>query len=221
MAAWWICVLLFASLSETSLQENLRGYSLIFSRKGYVSLEVDQPRELLQNITICLCSFSDSQSKQALFSYATKDQDKEILIYKARGVDGFWWYTVYIGGTAEYFRVPDSYLDWQRICITWASETGVLSLSMDRNLLARKVVQPGYFIKPHALVQLGRAHHEDIFFHGEIHQVHMWNYTVNILLYPSEMPYLSSMISWNNMNYTTHGNVAVDYILSSPQSCPF
>ncbi|XP_025028075.1 mucosal pentraxin-like, partial [Python bivittatus] len=182
-------------------RKDLQGYSFIFSHKGYLTLEVDQPRDLLQNITVCLCSFSDSPSKQALFSYATKDQDKEILIYKSRDSDGFWWYTVYIGGMAERFRIPDSYQAWQQICIVWASETGVLTLWVNKRPLARKVVRQGYFIKPHALVQLGRAHHEDIFFRGEIQQVYMWNYTVHVISSSNDLFYLPSLISWTNMSY--------------------
>ncbi|ETE58969.1 hypothetical protein L345_15303, partial [Ophiophagus hannah] len=182
--------------------------------RGYVTLEVEQPQNLLQNITVCLCSFSDSPSKQALFSYATKDQDKEILIYKVHGLDGFWWYTVYIGGVPQRFRVPDSYQDWQQICIKWTSETGVLTFEFNRRKLARKVVRQGYFIRPHALVQLGRAHHEDVFFQGEIQEVYMWNSTGNDL-----SMYNPSMIGWNNLSYQTQGNVVLDSFYWHPNTC--
>ncbi|XP_060550362.1 mucosal pentraxin-like [Pantherophis guttatus] len=216
MAPGWICLVLFAALSKTSLQENLEGYSFVFSHKGYVTLEVEQPQDLLQNITICLCSFSDSPSKQALFSYATKDQDKEILIYKVHNpADGFWWYTVYIGGVPQRFRVPDSYQDWQEICIQWASESGILSLEVNGKMLARKVVRQGYFIKPHALVQLGRAYHEDVFFHGEIQKVNMWNSTGNV----RSTMYTPPMIGWSNLNYETQGNVALYYLYSPYNTC--
>lgn len=195
-----------------SVPPDLQGYSFIFSHKGYVTLDMEQPQDLLQNISVCLCSFSDSPSKQALFSYATKDQDKEILIYKVHGLDGFWWYTVYIGGVPQHFRVPDSYQDWQKICIRWASETGVLTLEFNGRSLARKVVRQGYFIKPHALVQLGRAHHEDVFFHGEIQKVYMWNSTDAYM-------YTSPMIGWSNLSYETEGNVVLDYLSWPTGTC--
>ncbi|XP_013909930.1 PREDICTED: serum amyloid P-component-like [Thamnophis sirtalis] len=190
----------------------LEGYSFIFSHKGYVTLDMEQSHDLLQNISVCLCSLSDSPYKQALFSYATKDQDKEILIYKVYGPDGFWWYTVYIGGVPQRFRVPDSYQAWQKICIRWSSETGVLSLEINGQTLARKVVRQGYFIKPHALVQLGRAHHEDVFFHGEIQQVYMWNTT-------GDNRYNPPMFGWSNLRYETQGNVALDNLSWPPYIC--
>ncbi|XP_070586390.1 mucosal pentraxin-like isoform X2 [Erythrolamprus reginae] len=215
MAPWWVFLALFAGLSKTSLQENLWGYSFVFSQKGYVTLQADQPQGLLQNVTVCLCSFSDSPSQQALFSYATKDQDKEILISKVYSpANSFWWYTVHIGGVPQRFRVADSYQDWQRICIRWASETGVLAFQLNGVDLARKVVRQGYFIKPHALIQLGRAHHEDIFFHGEIQQVNMWNTTGN-----NHSSYNPAMIRWSDLSYETQGNVVLDYLASPSYKC--
>ncbi|XP_039214050.1 serum amyloid P-component-like isoform X2 [Crotalus tigris] len=190
---------------------DLQDYSFIFSHKGYVIFEVDESQEFLQNITVCLCSFSDSPAKQALFSYATKDQDKEILIEKVQGLDGSWWYTVYIGGVPQRFRVPDFYQEWQKICITWASETGVLTLQFNGKTLPRKMVRQGYFIRPHALVQLGRAHHEEIFFQGEIQQVYMWNSTDSVHDPP--------MIEWSNLSYETQGNVVLDHLPWPPYTC--
>lgn len=212
MALLWVCLLFFAGFPNTALPENLQGYSFIFSHKGYVTLDMEQSQDLLQNISVCLCSLSDSLSKQALFSYATKDQDKEILITKVHSMDGFWWYTVYIGGVPQRFRVPDSYQEWQRVCIRWSSETGVLVLELNEIKLARKVVRQGYFIKPHTLVQLGRAHHEDIFFHGEIQGVYMWNSTY-------ADGYTPPMIGWSNLGYATQGNVVLDSLSWPPYTC--
>ncbi|CAM5133865.1 unnamed protein product, partial [Natator depressus] len=41
-----------------------------------------EPEWLLQNFTVCLRSFTDLTQPYSLFSYATKAQDNEILLFK-------------------------------------------------------------------------------------------------------------------------------------------
>ncbi|KAJ7307148.1 hypothetical protein JRQ81_009131 [Phrynocephalus forsythii] len=216
MEVVWICLLLIvASVSQTSAREDLRNMAFIFGEKGYVTVESDQAGEPLENVTICLRHFSDLMAHQALFSYATKDQSKDMAIHMET-TDPYRWYNVYIGGVDVSFRTPYSYMSWQSICIHWASETGALAFWWDQKPLSRKMVRKGYSIRAHNLIELGRAHKENIFFGGEIQDVYMWNYTVEArdLRYTEwHNIYPPAVVNWRDLEYEIQGNVALDSIL--------
>ncbi|XP_053133239.1 mucosal pentraxin-like isoform X2 [Hemicordylus capensis] len=217
METLWIPVLFLACLSGASAQEDLRGLAFIFpqgSIDSYVTLPSPQ-EEPLQNFTICLAAFSDAVRWVTLFSYATRHQDREIAIYKGRWGE-FWQYEVYIGGTATSFRIKGASVSWQYLCISWGSETGVLTVQVDTKILPRKVVKKGYSIGPNAVIMLGQdypSHAKRMIsgspFSGEITEVDMWNYTIpnrDLGSFPSYPP----IISWRNLQYELKGDIALE-----------
>uniref|UniRef100_A0A8D0BTG2 Pentraxin family member n=1 Tax=Salvator merianae TaxID=96440 RepID=A0A8D0BTG2_SALMN len=202
----------FSPVLKPRLVTDLYSTSFVFSEKSYVTVESYQEKhQPLENVTLCLKSYTDSPFGQALFSYSTKSQNKDIAIFKEPLGGSSWLYTVYIGGQAVHFKVPECYLRWQSTCIVWASETGVLSLWLDNHLLARRVIRKGYLIKSHALITLGRAYQESIFFTGEIQDVYLWNYTLTVYDLESTQWYdvfPPAVVSWRNLEYKIKGNVA-------------
>ncbi|XP_020660434.3 serum amyloid P-component isoform X2 [Pogona vitticeps] len=213
--AWIYLLMIAAGVSQTFAREDLQNMSFIFGKKGYVTVESDQEGEPLENVTLCLKHFSELMARQALFSYATKDQSKDIAIHM-EAQEPYRWYNVYIGGADVSFRTPYSYLGWQSVCINWASETGVLTFWLNQKALSRKIVRKGYSIRAHTLVELGRAHKENIFFSGEIQDVYLWNYTVEARdMKSTEWKYIYPLpvVNWRNLEYEIQGNVALEYIV--------
>ncbi|XP_077179643.1 serum amyloid P-component-like isoform X2 [Paroedura picta] len=212
----WVFHLLFLTLlSAVRAQEDLRGRSFVFPQEGVAHISLTSAQEEpLQNFTVCLRSFTNLLQDHALFSYATKEQERDIVIYKT-----YWrkdpQYVVYIGGEEVDFRVPDSFLMWKSICVTWESETGVITLGIGSYDLARRVVQKGYCIGPDAVIMLGevawRTSGGDAF-SGEIKDVYMWNATIPMgdlrsTTWESLSP--SPIINWRNLQYKIEGNVTL------------
>ncbi|KAL8184358.1 UNVERIFIED_CONTAM: hypothetical protein K2H54_015154 [Gekko kuhli] len=191
--------------------------AFIFPKEGveaHVTLKAAQ-EEPLQNFTVCLRSFTNLIQDHSLFSYASKDQSRDILIYKTYRY-GYPQFLIWIGGEEVDFRVPDSYLGgWKPSCVTWGSEMGVITLSVGNFVLARRVVQKGYWIGPPAVIMLGevvwRTSGGDAF-SGEIKDVYMWNATIPMrdlrrTSWDSLSP--SPIINWRNLQYEMKGNVTL------------
>ncbi|XP_054829126.1 serum amyloid P-component-like [Eublepharis macularius] len=194
--------------------------SFIFPEEGdsYVTLKSVQGITL-QNFTICLRCFTNLFKQYALFSSATKDQDRDIVIYKRyTGRGEYPQYVVCIGGKEVVFRVPDSFLRWQSSCVTWDSETGVITLWVDGYTLARRVVQKGYFIETNGLVILGKYNFcspygsTATFFSGEIKDVYMWNVTISVMdltMTSWDSQSVSPIINWRDLQFEITGNVTL------------
>ncbi|XP_015278735.1 PREDICTED: serum amyloid P-component-like [Gekko japonicus] len=195
---------------------DLRGRAFIFPQDGveaHVTLKAAQ-EEPLRNFTICLRSFTNLIQDCPLFSYASKDQYRDILIYKTYR-NGYPEYNVWIGGEEVDFRVPDSFLGWKSSCITWESEMGVITLGIGNFVLARRVVQKGHCIGPPAVIMLGEVvwqTADEVDFSGEIKDVYMWNATIPMrdlrrTSWDSLSP--SPIINWRNLQYEIKGNVTL------------
>lgn len=82
------------------------------SATTYVSL-IPQVKKPLQDFALCLKSFRDLTYPYSLYSFNTRDQDNELLLF----VDEIEEYTLYIGNAEATSKDPPSSLIPQSICV--------------------------------------------------------------------------------------------------------
>uniref|UniRef100_A0A8C0E929 Pentraxin family member n=1 Tax=Bubo bubo TaxID=30461 RepID=A0A8C0E929_BUBBB len=127
-------------------QEDLYRKVFVFRKDpsdAYVVLraKLEQP---LQNFTVCLRSYTDLTRPYSLFSYATKAQDNEILLFKPKPGE----YRFYVGGRFVTFRVPQSIAESEHVCASWESATGIVGFWFNGKPWPRKGLQRGYTVGP-------------------------------------------------------------------------
>ncbi|XP_009980544.1 PREDICTED: mucosal pentraxin-like [Tauraco erythrolophus] len=101
-----------------------------------------KPEEPLQNFTVCLRSYTDLTRPHSLFSYATKAQDNEILLFKPKPGE----YRLYVGGKYMSFSVPTSIAESEHVCASWESTTGIVGFWFNGKPWPRKGLQRGYTV---------------------------------------------------------------------------
>ncbi|XP_035751738.1 serum amyloid P-component [Egretta garzetta] len=181
---------------------------------AYVVLraKLEQP---LQNFTVCLRSYTDLTRPHSLFSYATKAQDNEILLFKPKPSE----YRLYVGGKFVTFRVPEGHGDWEHVCASWESATGIAEFWLNGKPWPRKGLQRGYTVGVEAAILLGQE--QDAFgggfdvynsFSGELAEVYLWD----VGLSPDKMRaayqslYLPpAVLAWKSLVYEVKGDVVV------------
>lgn len=181
---------------------------------AYVVLraKLEQP---LQNFTVCLRSYTDLTRPHSLFSYATKAQDNEILLFKPKPSE----YRFYVGGKFVTFRVPEGHGDWEHVCASWESATGIAEFWLNGKPWPRKGLQRGYTVGVEAAILLGQE--QDAFgggfdvynsFSGELAEVYLWD----VGLSPDKMRaayqslYLPpAVLAWKSLVYEVKGDVVV------------
>uniref|UniRef100_A0A8C3SB29 Pentraxin family member n=2 Tax=Chelydra serpentina TaxID=8475 RepID=A0A8C3SB29_CHESE len=210
-------LLLLAGLSGAVAQEDLYRKVFVFRKDpsdGHVVVK-PEPERPLQNFTVCLRSFTDLTRPYGLFSYATKAQDNEILLFKPKPGE----YRLYVGGEFVTFRVPETRMDWEHVCAGWESATGIAEFWMNGKPLPRKGLRKGYSISAEAVIILGQEQDSfgggfDVYnsFTGEMTDVYMWGYGLS----PGKMraAYQSLQLppcalGWRNLQYEIKGDVAV------------
>ncbi|XP_010722211.1 mucosal pentraxin-like isoform X1 [Meleagris gallopavo] len=187
----------------------------VFPEESNDSLVLVQarPEHPLLNFTVCLRSYTDLTRPYSLFSYATKEQDNEIVLLKFKPTE----YRFYVGGKYVAFRVPESHMESEHVCVTWESPTGIVRFWLNKNPWPRKGLQKGYEVGNEAVVVLGQE--QDAFgggfdaqqsFVGEISDVYMWdvglsNSEVKMLDYSE--PYANPIFGWRNFPYKIEGEV--------------
>ncbi|XP_028566405.2 mucosal pentraxin-like [Podarcis muralis] len=217
MDSRWVCLLILAGLSEAAGQEDLTRKVFVFRTEpseAYIILK-PLPKEPLQNLTVCLRSYTDLTRPYGLFSYATESEDNEILIFKPKRGE----YRVYIGGEYLSFKVPEDTLDWEHVCFGWESATGIAEFWMNGKPWPRKGLRKGYVVGSGAFILLGQE--QDRFggtydsynsFSGELTDVYMWDF----LLSPHKMRSAYQdlqlprcALGWKNLHYEIKGDVVV------------
>ncbi|XP_060614515.2 serum amyloid P-component-like [Anolis sagrei] len=213
----WICLLVFCSLSGISCQEDLTRKVFVFRNEpseAYVVLK-PQPEEPLQNFTVCLRSYTDLTRPYGLFSYATRLEDNEILIFKPKSGE----YRVYVGGEYLSFKVPEDTLDWEHVCFGWESATGIAEFWLNGKPWPRKGLKKGHVVGADAFIVLGQEqdHYGGSYdsynsFSGELTDVYMWEF----LLSPHKMRSAYQdlqlprcTLGWKNLHYEIKGDVVV------------
>lgn len=184
------------------------------TKDSYVVLRAKLEQPLL-NFTVCLRSYTDLTRPHSLFSYATKAQDNEILLFKPKPTE----YRFYVGGKSVTFRVPESRGDWEHVCASWESATGIAEFWLNGKPWPRKGLQRGYAVGAEAVIMLGQE--QDAFgggfdvynsFTGELADVHLWDMGLS----PDKMraAYQSlrlppALLAWRSLSYETKGDVVV------------
>ncbi|NWU18738.1 MPTX protein, partial [Cephalopterus ornatus] len=173
---------------------------------------LEQP---LQNFTLCLRSYSHLSRPYSLFSYATKAQDNEILLFRPKPEE----FRLYVGGKHAAFRVPEPGWDWQHVCASWESATGIAQFWLNGKPWPRKGLQKGYAVGATAAVLLGQE--QDGFgggfdpynsFCGELADVYLWDAAL-----PAEKMRAAhlglrvppALLAWHSLAYEPHGDVLV------------
>ncbi|XP_051497283.1 serum amyloid P-component-like [Apus apus] len=211
----WLALL--AGLSGIMAQEDLHRKVFVFRKDpsdAYVVLraKLEQP---LQNFTVCLRSYTELIRPYSLFSYATKAQDNEILLFKPKPAE----YRFYVGGKFVTFRVPEGRGSWEHACASWESATGIAEFWLNGKPWPRKGLQRGYTVGAEAAILLGQE--QDAFggsfdvynsFSGELSDVFLWD----VGLSPNKMraAYQSlrlppAILAWNSLSYEVKGDVVV------------
>ncbi|XP_009930136.2 serum amyloid P-component [Opisthocomus hoazin] len=212
-----LCLAVLAGLSGIAAQEDLYRKVFIFRKDpsdAYVVLraKLEQP---LQNFTVCLRSYTDLTRPHSLFSYATKAQDNEILLFKPKPGE----YRLYVGGKFVTFRVPEGHGDWEHVCASWESATGIAEFWLNGKPWPRKGLQRGYTVGAEAAILLGQE--QDAFgggfdvynsFSGELADVYLWDTGLS----PDKMraAYQSlrlppAILAWKSLIYEVKGDVVV------------
>ncbi|XP_074931083.1 cell adhesion molecule 3-like isoform X7 [Phalacrocorax aristotelis] len=181
---------------------------------AYVVLraKLEQP---LQNFTVCLRSYTDLTRPHSLFSYATKAQDNEILLFKPKSSE----YRFYVGGKFVTFRIPEGHRDWEHVCASWESATGIAEFWFNGKPWPRKGLQRGYTVGAEAAILLGQE--QDAFgggfdvynsFSGELADIYLWDAGLS----PDKMraAYQSlrlppAILAWKSLSYEVKGDVVV------------
>ncbi|KAJ6657053.1 hypothetical protein lerEdw1_003054 [Lerista edwardsae] len=221
-------LLLVGSLGSLA-QEDLQGKTFIFpeeSNTAHVVLRA-APEKPLISFTVCLRHATDLTRGHSLFSYNTKKQDNELLLFKPNANQ----YRLYVGGTYVTFKAPEKEISRPgevHVCASWESATGIAELWLDGKLLPRKGLKRGYAIGQDASIVL--AQEQDSFggcfdvnqsFVGEISDVYMWE----SVLTPEEVALVGNdgvlsgyLIDWRLLDYEAKGYVVVKPSLASVYS---
>ncbi|XP_067399089.1 serum amyloid P-component-like [Emydura macquarii macquarii] len=220
----WLLIL--TGLLGAVAQTDLHGKVFVFpkaSKTAHVILKpsLEQP---LQNVTVCLRYFSDLDRTYSLFSYATKDKDNEILLFKPRPGEC----SLYIGGDVVTFKVPEktgTSPGWEHVCASWESATGIAELWVNGNPLPRKGLKKGYSTGTQGVVILGQEQDSpgggfnlNQSFVGEITDVYMWGallspQEVRLVMHNTVPPH--HIFGWRTLSYEIK-----DYVVIKPNLFP-
>ncbi|XP_062367196.1 mucosal pentraxin-like [Cinclus cinclus] len=204
-----------AVASYTLWLNDLRSSVFVFPQESktahvQVTVELELP---LNNFTVCLRSFTDLTRPYSLFSYATKKQSNEILLFKPKPGQ----YELIVGDKALSFTVPISLGESEHICFSWESSTGIVGFWFNGKPWPRKGLQKGYTVGVPAYIVLGQD--QDSFggsfdaqqsFVGEISSVYMWDTGISnsgVMSAMYDSPNQTPIFGWRNFPYEIVGEV--------------
>lgn len=119
---------------------------------GYVLLR-PQEQMTLHNFTLCPTSFSGLTRSHSLFSYTTRDQDNELLLYAERSGELF----LYIRTPRFWnFKVPPHPRMSPPFVCQLDSAVGITTFWVDRIPQRRKGLQKDYMVDAEAKIVLGQ-----------------------------------------------------------------
>ncbi|VFV42043.1 c-reactive [Lynx pardinus] len=216
-----LCFLVVIGLPGAFLQSDMQKKAFVFpieSDKSFVTLFA-QVQEPLQAFTVCLRVYTALTRPYSLFSYATRTQSNEILLFKERsGV-----YSVSVGGSDAYFTAPEKSYAPVHFCISWESSSGIVELWVDGRPMVRTSLKKGYTVGAGASIILGQE--QDSFagnfdtnqsLVGDIGEVNMWDFVlspVEINSVYNGQAFSANVLNWQNLNYEAQGEVSPKYYL--------
>ncbi|XP_006742024.1 C-reactive protein [Leptonychotes weddellii] len=210
-----LCFLVIVNLSGAFFQGDTYRKAFVFPRESdtsFVTLfaPVQKP---LSAFTMCLQAYTALSRPYSLFSYATRAQHNEILLFREK----FGLYSVSVGGSDIYFKVPETFYTPRHFCVTWESSTGITELWVDGKPMVRMSLKKGYSVGAGASIILGQE--QDSFgggfdtnqsLVGDIGDVNMWDYVLSphdISTVHAGGVFSPNFLNWQNLNYSTRGEV--------------
>ncbi|KAJ6657050.1 hypothetical protein lerEdw1_003051 [Lerista edwardsae] len=213
-------LLVLVGLSGFFAEEDLQKKSFIFPEQSNTAFVVlkDTPQKPLTSFTLCLRYYTDLTRPITLFSYATKKDDNELLLYKPSPTQ----YTFYLGSDSVSFQVPETKAlkpGGEHVCVSWESATGIVEFWVDGVLWPRKGLKKGYAVPFEASIILGQE--QDSFgggfdanqgLVGEISDVNMWDRVLSaeeMHLVTGYRVVPNNVIDWSSLDYDAKGYVVV------------
>ncbi|CAI9611272.1 unnamed protein product [Staurois parvus] len=166
----------------------------------------------LQQVSVCLRTFSELSRWYPLFSLATPTYKDAFLIRFQAPTN----YMVYIGHASSVLKRDSEPPDWSHTCVTWALETGVVHLWSNEKISTKIFNMRGISIATETSVVLGQEQGSygggfdaSRSLVGEISDVHMWDY---VLTQQDIQKVLSgdlhgNVINWKSLVYEMKGDV--------------
>ncbi|XP_026343136.3 C-reactive protein [Ursus arctos] len=210
-----LCLLVVVTLPGAFSQGNTYGKAFVFpteSDTSYVTLFAPAQKPL-KAFTVCLQAYTDLTRPYSLFSYATRTQYNEILLFKER--PGL--YSVSVGGSDAYIKAPETFFAPKHFCVTWESRTGITELWVDGKAMVRTSLKKGYTVGAGASIILGQE--QDSFgggfdknqsLVGDVGDVNMWDYVLS----PDEIStvynggvFSPNFLNWQDLKYEIRGEV--------------
>ena len=206
-------------LSSAFCLTDLHKKAFVFPKEtenSYVSLKT-QLRTPLKAFTVCLYFYTElaRTHSYSIFSYATKQQPNEILIFWSKGKG----YIFGVHGKQVLFQSPENTQAPTHICASWESTSGIAELWVNGKPRMRKSLEKGAILGTEASIILGQE--QDAFaggfdrnqcLVGDIGDVNMWDFVLS----PEEINavYLGSTLSpnvlnWQALNYEAKGEVFI------------
>nr|XP_020765248.1 C-reactive protein-like [Odocoileus virginianus texanus] len=213
------CFLVLISFSSASGQTDLHKKAFVFPKESdnsYVSLKT-QLKTPLTAFTVCLYFYTELAPIRdySIFSYATKEQYNEILLFWSKGKG----YSFSVRGREVLFQSPGNTDAPTHICATWESASGIAELWVNGKPRVRKSLQKGASLGTDASIILGQE--QDAFagafdrnqcLVGDIGDVNMWDFVLS----PEEInavytggTFSPNVLYWEELNYEANGEVFV------------
>ncbi|XP_077327310.1 C-reactive protein-like isoform X1 [Lithobates pipiens] len=202
-------------------QEGMEGKVFVFPKETNTAHVILRPTitKPLQEVSVCLSSYTDLSRPYSTFSLATPGKDNAFLFYLQPPNT----FSMHVNQEVTHFKTDSETLDWRHICVTWDSDTGVIQLWVNGKLYPRKASMKGSSIAPEASIVLGQE--QDSIgggfdpkqsLVGEISDVHMWDYIltsedVQKALYGD---FNGNVINWKSLVYEIKGEVLIQPKLS-------
>ncbi|XP_062292820.1 C-reactive protein-like [Scomber scombrus] len=213
--------LLFSLLWAAALCEDLSGKQFTFPddpkslNVPHVTLHIDT--DSIPTMTVCLRFFSQLQRTQGLFSLATRDHPNAVMLMKSSQGK----YKVHLGSnTYEFEDLPTHLLDWNSVCWTWDSGTGLNQLWLNGLRTSQKLVGLNYDVSGDMNAIIGQeqdafqgGYNQNDSFEGDVTDLHMWSHIVSACDIRSYMNQGSfnpgNLLNWNDLSYKISGNVYI------------
>ncbi|XP_015686076.1 serum amyloid P-component-like, partial [Protobothrops mucrosquamatus] len=190
-----------------------------------VHLDISNQQPLTK-LTVCLRHYTLLSRSYGLFSYATRSNSNDFLIFKHDLNE----YSIYVGGSVVGFKVPQKVEpSWDQICVSWDSSNGLVRFWLNGKLFPRRSLKKGYSISQEASIVLGQD--QDSFgggfdsaqsFVGEMTEVNMWPFVLNpslVRVSKNNIDISNPLISWTSLSYNIKNEVFVDDFLRTQEEC--
>lgn len=188
------------------------------SAVSHVKLSTGTRDAPISAMTMCMRYFSKLTRGQSLFSLATRSHDNDLLLFKP----GMGKYGVHVAGAHHGFSgLPDTLNQWNSVCWTWQSSSGLTQVWLNDKQSEQAVIKPTVSITGKPSIILGQE--QDNYgggfsarqsFVGAITDVHFWDSVISpceIRLYMEGMSFVpGNIINWNALDYSSKGKVFVE-----------